>query len=104
MVCGGGDGAGRRQRLAGHRHRRRNQSHRARRGRRPRPQGVSPIEYSSGGRSTRRLNHDGDRPANAALHRIVFTRLRHDPRAQAYYERKTRHGRRRVRRWPGGRR
>ncbi|MFJ3863299.1 transposase [Streptomyces nigra] len=42
--------------------------------------GVSPIEYSSGRRRTRRLNHGGDRQANAALHRIVFTRLRHDPR------------------------
>ncbi|MFI5794320.1 IS110 family transposase [Streptomyces sp. NPDC051677] len=28
--------------------------------------GVSPIEYSSGRRSTRRLNHGGDRQANAA--------------------------------------
>ena len=46
--------------------------------------GVSPIEYSSGRRRTRRLNHGGDRQANAALHRIVFTRLRHDPRTQAY--------------------
>ncbi|MFJ3616769.1 transposase [Streptomyces iakyrus] len=51
--------------------------------------GVSPIEYSSGRRSTRRLNQGGDRQANAALHRIVFTRLRHDPRTQAYYERRT---------------
>lgn len=54
--------------------------------------GVSPIEYSSGRRSTRRLNHGGDRQANAALHRIVFTRLRHDPRTQEYYERRTREG------------
>ncbi len=46
--------------------------------------GVSPIEYSSGRRRTRRLNHGGDRQANAALHRIVFTRLRHDPRTPAY--------------------
>ncbi|MFC7883045.1 transposase [Streptomyces sp. NPDC057376] len=44
--------------------------------------GVSPIEYSSGRRRTRRLNYGGDRQANAALHRIVFTRLRHDPRTQ----------------------
>ncbi|MGW0583800.1 transposase [Streptomyces sp. NPDC002920] len=41
--------------------------------------GVSPIEYSSGQRSSRRLDHGGDRQANAALHRIVFTRLRFDP-------------------------
>ncbi|MGV9876061.1 transposase, partial [Streptomyces cellulosae] len=54
--------------------------------------GVSPIEYSSGRRCTRRLNHGGDRQANAALHRIVFTRLRHDPRTQAYYERRTQEG------------
>ncbi|WP_435850329.1 hypothetical protein [Streptomyces massasporeus] len=33
-------------------------------------------------RSSRRLNHGGDRHADAALHRIVFTRLRHDPRTQ----------------------
>ncbi|MEU0899188.1 transposase [Streptomyces massasporeus] len=54
--------------------------------------GISPIEYSSGRRSTRRLNHGGDRQANAALHRIVLTRLRHDPRTQAYYERRTQEG------------
>ncbi|MFC8393855.1 transposase [Streptomyces sp. NPDC057238] len=54
--------------------------------------GVSPIEYSSGRRSTRRLNHGGDRQANAALHRIVFTRLRHDPRTRAYCERRTQEG------------
>ncbi|MFF9485010.1 transposase [Streptomyces sp. NPDC014676] len=54
--------------------------------------GVSPIEYSSGRWRTRRLNHGGDRRANAALHRIVFTRLRHDPRTQAYYERRTQEG------------
>ncbi|WP_238697005.1 IS110 family transposase [Streptomyces sp. E5N298] len=54
--------------------------------------GVSPIEYSSRRRSTRLLNHGGDRQAKAALHRIVFTRLRHDPRTQAYYERRTHEG------------
>lgn len=54
--------------------------------------GVSPIEYSSGRRNSRRLNQGGDRQANAALHRIVFTGLRHDPRTQAYYERRTREG------------
>lgn len=59
--------------------------------------GVSPIEYSSGRRRTRRLNHGGDRQANAALHRIVFTWLRHDPRTQAYYERRTQEGKTAVR-------
>ncbi|MFF8971254.1 transposase [Streptomyces sp. NPDC014995] len=56
------------------------------------PPCVSPIEYSSGRRTSRRLNHGGDRQANAALHRIVFTRLRHDPRTQAYDERHTQEG------------
>jgi transposase len=54
--------------------------------------GVSPIEYSSGRQNSRRLNRGGDRQANAALHRIVFTRLRHDPRTQACYERRTQEG------------
>ena len=54
--------------------------------------GVSPIEYSSGRRASRRLNRGGDRQANAALHRIVFTRLRVDTRTQAYYERRTQEG------------
>ncbi|MEW1868185.1 transposase [Streptomyces caelestis] len=42
--------------------------------------GAGPIEYSSGRRRTRRFDHGGDRQASAALHRIVFTRLRHAPR------------------------
>ncbi|MFD7608820.1 transposase [Streptomyces mirabilis] len=50
------------------------------------------MDYSSGRRTSRRLNHGGDRQANAALHRIVFTRLRFDPRTQAYYERRTQEG------------
>ncbi|MCX2926951.1 transposase [Streptomyces sp. NEAU-W12] len=54
--------------------------------------GVSPVECSWGRRSTRRLNHGGDRQANAALHRIVFTRLRHAPRTQACCERRTQAG------------
>ncbi|WP_232839027.1 IS110 family transposase [Streptomyces triticisoli] len=54
--------------------------------------GVSPIERSSGSRQYRRLNRDGDRQANAALHRIVFTRLRCDPRTQDYYERRSKEG------------
>ncbi|MER6066646.1 transposase [Streptomyces sp. NPDC001792] len=58
--------------------------------------GVSQIEYSSGRRHTRRLDYGGDRRANAALHRIVFTRLRHDPRPQAYYERRTQEGKTRL--------
>ncbi|MFF4312676.1 transposase [Streptomyces sp. NPDC001507] len=54
--------------------------------------GVSPIECSSGRRRTRRLNYGGDPQANAALHCIVFARLRVDPRTQAYHERRTQEG------------
>jgi len=54
--------------------------------------GVSPVERSSGRRQFRRLNRGGDRQANAALHRIVFTRLRVDPLTQDYYERRTKEG------------
>ena len=54
--------------------------------------GVSPVERSSGRRQFRRLNRGGDRQANAALHRIVFTRLRVDPRTQDYYERRIQEG------------
>jgi transposase len=55
--------------------------------------GVSPVEYSLVRRSSRRLNQGGNRQANAALHRIVFTPLRCDPRTQAYCERRTREAR-----------
>jgi transposase len=51
--------------------------------------GVSPTEYSSVRRSTRRLDHGGDRQANAALHRIVLTRLPHDPRTRVPHPRAT---------------
>lgn len=54
--------------------------------------GVSPVERSSGTRQYRRLNRGGDRQANAALHRIVQTRLRCDPRTQEYYERRLKQG------------
>ncbi|WP_329184943.1 IS110 family transposase [Actinacidiphila glaucinigra] len=54
--------------------------------------GVSPVERSSGRWQFRRLNRGGDRQANAALHRIVFTRLRVDSRTQDYYERRIKEG------------
>jgi transposase len=53
---------------------------------------VSLVECSSGGRQYRRLNRGGDRQANAALHRIVQTRLRFDPRTRQYYERRIAEG------------
>ncbi|MFF3658786.1 transposase [Streptomyces olivochromogenes] len=54
--------------------------------------GVSPVERSSGRRQFRRLNRGGHRQANAALHRIVFTRLRVDSRTQDCVERRIKEG------------
>jgi transposase len=50
------------------------------------------VERFSGRWQFRRFNRGGDRQANAALHRIVFTRLWGDPRAQGYYERRIKEG------------
>ncbi|MCK9904970.1 transposase [Parafrankia colletiae] len=54
--------------------------------------GVSPVEASSGKIQRHRLNRGGDRQANAALHRIVITRLRYDPRTRAYQQRRLTEG------------
>jgi transposase len=54
--------------------------------------GVSPVEQSSGKTQRRRLNRGGNRQANAALYRIVVTRLRRDPRTRLYLERRTKQG------------
>jgi transposase len=56
--------------------------------------GTAPIPASSGGKVTRwRLNRGGDRQANCALRGIVITRLRNDPRTQAYMTRRLAEGR-----------
>jgi transposase len=54
--------------------------------------GVAPIPASSGRTDRHRLNRGGDRQANAALYRIVLSRLRWDARTRAYVERRTRQG------------
>jgi transposase len=54
--------------------------------------GAAPLPASSGRTHRHRLNRGGDRQANAALYRIVITRLRHDPRTRAYAERRTAEG------------
>ncbi|WP_406486115.1 IS110 family transposase [Streptomyces phaeochromogenes] len=54
--------------------------------------GVSPVEQSSGKTQRRRLNRGGNRQANAALYRIVVTRLRRDARTHLYLERRTKQG------------
>ena len=55
--------------------------------------GVAPIHASSGKTTRHRLNRGGNRQANHALWRIVFTRMSSDPRTRAYVERRTLEGR-----------
>jgi transposase len=50
--------------------------------------GASPVEASSGKTQRMRLNYGGDRQANAALYRIVLTRLRWHAPTRAYMERR----------------
>jgi transposase len=54
--------------------------------------GAAPLPASSGRTHRHRLNRGGDRQANAALYRIVLSRLRHDPATRAYAERRTAEG------------
>jgi transposase len=54
--------------------------------------GASPVDASSGKQRRHRLNRGGDRQANSALWRIVFTRMATDPRTQAYFARRTTEG------------
>ena len=54
--------------------------------------GSAPIEASSGKVVRHRLNPGGDRQANNALWRIVFVRMRFDPRTRDYVERRTKEG------------
>jgi transposase len=55
--------------------------------------GVAPVPASSGKVTRYRLNRGGNRQANHALWRIVFTRAGSDPRTRAYVERRTKEGR-----------
>ena len=54
--------------------------------------GAAPIPASSGRTDRHRLNRGGDRQANAALYRVVLSRLRWDERTRGYVERRTRQG------------
>lgn len=54
--------------------------------------GAAPLPASSGRTLRHRLNRGGDRQANAALYRIVLSRLRWDPRTQAYAQKRTTEG------------
>jgi transposase len=54
--------------------------------------GAAPIDASSGKQERHRLNRGGDRQANAALWRIVVTRMVYDPRTCEYIDRRTKEG------------
>lgn len=54
--------------------------------------GVSPVPASSGKTVRHRLNRSGNRQANAALHRVVVVRLRHEARTKDYLDRRTKEG------------
>jgi transposase len=54
--------------------------------------GVAPVDASSGKHERHRLNRGGDRQANAALWRIVITRMVYDPRTRDYIARRTKDG------------
>jgi transposase len=54
--------------------------------------GAAPLPASSGKTTRHRLNRGGDRQANAALYRVVLSRLRWDPRTRAYMQRRTKQG------------
>jgi transposase len=55
--------------------------------------GVAPIHASSGKTVRHRLNRGGNRLANHALWRIVFTRMSSDQRTRAYVQRRLLEGR-----------
>ena len=54
--------------------------------------GVCPIPASSGKTTRHRLNRGGNRQANAALHRILITRMRFHEPTIAYTKRRTTEG------------
>ena len=55
--------------------------------------GVSPVPTGSGKTAGRvRLNHGGDRQANAALYQIVLTRMSSDPETRNYVRRRRAEG------------
>ena len=54
--------------------------------------GVAPLEASSGKQRRHRLSRAGNRQANHALWRIVFTRMGSDPRTRVYVERRSEEG------------
>ena len=58
--------------------------------------GTAPVPASSGKTTRHRLNRGGDRHLNQALHVIVETRMRTDPRTRDYVARRTAEGKTRA--------
>ncbi|MCX5231495.1 IS110 family transposase [Streptomyces sp. NBC_00233] len=54
--------------------------------------GAAPVPASSGRTNRHRLNREGDRQANRALHTVVLVRMRHDQRTRDYVARRTSEG------------
>jgi transposase len=54
--------------------------------------GTAPLDASSGKQQRHRLSRSGDRLANAALWRIVMTRMSYDPATKRYIERRMKEG------------
>jgi transposase len=54
--------------------------------------GACPIPASSGKTQRHRLNRGGNRQANSALHIVVLSRMRMDPRTKRYVERRQAEG------------
>jgi len=55
--------------------------------------GVAPLPASTGKTPRHRLNRGGDRQANAALYRIVPTRMSNHPETRRYVTRRRNQGR-----------
>ncbi len=55
--------------------------------------GVAPLPASTGKIPRHRLNRGGDRQANAALYRIVLTRMSNHPATRRYVTRRRDQGR-----------
>ncbi len=54
--------------------------------------GVAPLDASSGKQERHRLNRNGDRQANCALHTIAIVRMSHDERTKKYIARRVSDG------------
>jgi len=54
--------------------------------------GAAPIRWQSGAHEQMRVNPGGNRKLNWAAHIVALTRLQHDPRTQAYRDKKLAEG------------